>query len=73
MTQTLQLGWTIPSPEECGAVRVMVVGPLGLVTVYSPAPGPLQDAGIILQSVGKDLWNTPLMDSRKIRQVGGLE
>lgn len=44
---------------------MMVVGLEGLVTVYSPASSsrPLQDANIILQSVGKDLWPSLLDNS----------
>ncbi|XP_046664276.1 uncharacterized protein LOC124356975 [Homalodisca vitripennis] len=56
VTQTVDLEWRVPGSLSCGTVRVMVVGLDGLVTVYSPAPRPLQDAGMILRSVGRESW-----------------
>lgn len=58
MGQTLELSWSVPS-SLCETVRVMVVGLEGLVTVYSPAPRPLQDADFIMRSVGRDMWSSP--------------
>lgn len=57
MGQTLELSWSVPS-SLCETVRVMVVGLEGLVTVYSPAPRPLQDADFIMRSVGRDMWSS---------------